>query len=80
MDPWGKIARLSREDSRNLQNKKLHIFINNYLYPFSPYYKRLLDQNHINPKNIRNIENLAQIPLTSKRDLLDPPPPTPPAS
>ncbi len=78
MDPWATIGQLSREESRALQNKKLYSFINTYLYPFSPYYQRLLDQNHINPKNIRSIEDLAQIPLTSKKDLLDPPPLTPP--
>jgi phenylacetate-CoA ligase len=66
MDPWGKLARLSRQEIRSLQNKKLHHFINTYLYPFSPHYQEHLDRQKINPQNIKTVEDLQQIPFTSK--------------
>ena len=71
MNPWQGIDQLSKGEIHNLQNKKLHSFISNYIYPFSPYYQRLFDQNHVDPKKIRSVKDLSQIPLTSKKDLLD---------
>ena len=47
MDPWGPLARLPRPKIQELQNQKLRHFINRYLYPFSPYYRRLFDKNNI---------------------------------
>ena len=73
MNSWQTIDQLSPEEIHNLQNKKLHSFISNYIYPFSPYYQRLFDQNHVDPKKIRSVKDLSQIPLTSKKDLLDTP-------
>ncbi len=70
MDPWGQVARLPRQKIQELQDRKLRHFINRYLYPFSPYYRRLFDQNKINPKDIRAVEDLRRIPFTSKTDLL----------
>ncbi len=70
MDPWGPVARLPRRKIQELQNRKLHHFINRYLYPFSPYYRRLFDQNKINPKDIRTVGDLHRIPFTSKADFL----------
>ncbi|VAX37331.1 hypothetical protein MNBD_UNCLBAC01-1395 [hydrothermal vent metagenome] len=68
MDPWKNIKLLSKDDLRRLQNQKLHHFINTYVYPFSPHYQKLFDQNNINPKNICTVEDLAKIPFTSKTD------------
>ena len=70
MDPWGTIARLPREKILELQNRRLHSFINQYLYPFSPYYRRLFDQNRINPKDIRAVADLRRVPFTSKTDFI----------
>ncbi len=71
MNPWGNIEHLSADEARNLQNRKLELFINSYLYPFSTYYKNILDQRKVNPRSIRTIEDLARIPLTSKANFLD---------
>lgn len=68
MDPWGKLARLPRREIEQLQNQKLHHFINNYLYPFSPHYRQVFDQQKINPRRIRKATDLAAIPLISKLD------------
>lgn len=61
--PWAEL--------KQLQNKKLHSFITKHLYPFSPYYRRLLDENKINPDEIRTVEDLRRIPFTSKQDFRD---------
>ena len=71
MDPWKNIANLPKAAHQDLQNKKLHHFINRYLYPFSPYYRRLFDQKKINPRNIRTAADLADLPFTSKLDFIN---------
>lgn len=40
-----------------------------YLKEHSPYYQRLFDKFHININNIRQIEDLVNIPFTEKKDL-----------
>src|SRR3989338_3109769 len=63
--PWKELKRL--------QNRKLHYFINRQLYPFSPYYRRLFDENKIRPDSIRTVADLKRIPFTSKDDFINPP-------
>ena len=70
MDPWSPLAHLPRQKIQTLQNQRLYYFINRYLYPFSPYYRRLFDQSKINPKDIRTVADLHRIPFTSKTDFL----------
>src|SRR5574344_110763 len=48
----------------SLLHKALH-----YLKDHSPYYQRLFDKCHINTDNIRQIEDLVNIPFTEKKDL-----------
>ena len=72
MDPWGKIAHLSKDGIRDLQNKKLASFVNTYLYPFSPHYRRLFDQHNIDPKSIKTVDDLNAVPFTSKHDFFAP--------
>lgn len=71
MDPWRDIAKLSSSEIKDLQNRKLHHFINRQLYPFSPHYQKLFDQNKIDPKQIRTAADLKGIPFTSKSDFID---------
>ena len=61
MDPWKSVNNLSTTDIRKLQGKKLSSFITNYVYPFSPYYKRLFDEHKIDPRSIRTPEDLARV-------------------
>lgn len=72
MRSWGQLAKLTPQELRELQNKRLHAFLNEYLYPFSPHYKKLLDDNKIDPRKIRTVEDLKHIPLTTKKDFVDP--------
>ncbi|MFQ5952748.1 MAG: phenylacetate--CoA ligase family protein [Candidatus Omnitrophota bacterium] len=60
--PWSELKRL--------QDRKLHYFITRHLYPFSPYYRRLFDENNIKPDDIRTVKDLKKIPFTSKKDFL----------
>ncbi|MFA5088683.1 MAG: AMP-binding protein [Candidatus Omnitrophota bacterium] len=71
MNPWGTIGHLSRKEIRALQNKKLRHFVNTQLYPFSAYYRNLFDHHGISPRSIRSVEDLKNIPLTSKTDFVD---------
>ncbi len=71
MDPWHKISKLSTQQLKDLQNQKLHHFVNRHLYPFSPHYQKLFDQNHIDPHSIRTVADLKRIPLSSKHDFID---------
>jgi len=70
MNPWANIISLSYEQIKELQNRRLHHFINTHVYPFSPYYRKLFDDNKINPKHIRTVSDLKHIPFTSKLDLV----------
>lgn len=67
---WKKLNTLSKKELKELQNKKLHKFISEQLYPFSPYYKRLFDKHNIKPEKIKTVEDLRFIPFTSKQDFL----------
>ncbi|MBI3602728.1 MAG: AMP-binding protein [Candidatus Omnitrophica bacterium] len=70
MNPWNSITLLSYAKIKNLQNERLRSFINNHVYPFSPYYRKLFDDHKINPKHIRSTKDLKYIPLTSKLDFI----------
>ena len=71
MDSWRGITSLSYSQIKELQNKRLHYFINTHVYPFSPYYHKLFDEKKIDPRQIRTKEDLKHIPLISKSDLID---------
>ncbi len=71
MDPWKSISGLSQEECRASQSKKLHTFLNQYIYPFSPHYRALFDKHKINPKKIKTISDLKHIPFTSKADFVE---------
>ncbi len=66
MKEWGK---QSTEEIRSMQDQKLRTFLTQYVYPFSPHYKKLFDDNKIDPKKIRSVKDLTHIPFTSKTDL-----------
>jgi phenylacetate-coenzyme A ligase PaaK-like adenylate-forming protein len=68
-EPWRQIGRLSKEDLARLQNRKLRSFISNYLYPFSPRYKKLFDDHKIDPGSICSVDDLRRVPFTTKKDL-----------
>ncbi len=70
LDPWANVARLNPTETRALQNQKLQEFITQQLYPFSPHYRRIFDQQGIKPDTIRSIGDLKHLPFTSKADFV----------
>lgn len=58
----------SPEEIRIFQEKALREIVS-YLAANSPYYKRLFRENSINPEDIRTIEDLKQVPVTTKKEL-----------
>ncbi len=73
MDPWQNIGQLSLPEIRALQNQKLHQFINQQVYPFSPYYQRLFNEKKIDTRRIVTVDDLKHIPFTSKADFITQP-------
>ncbi|TAN59947.1 phenylacetate--CoA ligase family protein [bacterium] len=69
MDNWENLSFLSAKELRELQNRKLHYFVNRRLYPFSPYYQKLFLRHKINPRSVRTVKDLEAIPFTKKEDL-----------
>ncbi len=55
---------------RALQNRLLTQLIQERIYPFSSYYRELFDRHGIDPRSIRSVEDLAEVPLTTKYDLM----------
>lgn len=51
------------------RNARLHRFINEQLYPYSPFYRRMFDSNKIDPHSIRAVDDLRRLPFTTKRDV-----------
>lgn len=65
---WQKISHLSREEIKELQNKKLRYFIKHELL-YSPYYRALFQKNNLSPADFKTTDDLVKIPLSSKADL-----------
>jgi phenylacetate-coenzyme A ligase PaaK-like adenylate-forming protein len=70
MTTWREIERMGRRDQRALQDRLLRRYVREYLYPFSSFYRELLDRAGVRPEQIRAVDDLRRVPLTGKRDLL----------
>ena len=44
-------------------------FINEQLYPYSVFYRRVFDEHHIDPRKIRSVDDLKRLPFTTKADI-----------
>jgi phenylacetate-coenzyme A ligase PaaK-like adenylate-forming protein len=60
---------MTRKQMEQMQNKKLREFIRHQVYPYSPYYRRIFDQNGIEPNDIKTSQDLTKIPFTYKEDI-----------
>ena len=69
-DPIERYYDMSSEAVSRVQEKKLRDFIRYQLYPFSPYYRKLFDDNKIDPNSIQTVKDLEMIPLTTKEDIM----------
>ena len=51
------------------QEQHLVRYIRELVYPYSPYYRELLDYNRIEPRVIKSLKDLSCIPFTTKADI-----------
>ncbi|HUG88739.1 MAG TPA: hypothetical protein VMP42_08220 [Actinomycetota bacterium] len=63
--PWD---RLPPKDQARLQAALLHDLLTRYVYPFSPFYRRLFDQRGIKPGGIKRLRDLERVPMVSRWD------------
>ncbi|MCE2616463.1 phenylacetate--CoA ligase family protein [Phocaeicola oris] len=61
---------MSRDEMSALQGKRLHKIVN-YVYHNVPFYRRKLQEMDITPNGIQTIEDISQLPFTTKQDLRD---------
>lgn len=64
---------LTEKQIRALQAEKLRQYLVHTVAPFSGYYRELFLKHGIQPERIRSLEDLEQIPFTSKSDLVNTP-------
>jgi phenylacetate-coenzyme A ligase PaaK-like adenylate-forming protein len=64
---------MPRDEYRAYQGRVLSRFIGEQIYPYSAYYRRVFDENGIAAEDIRSLDDLSKIPLTSKLDLMTSP-------
>lgn len=63
--PWD---RLEPREYLRLQERLLRDLVVRFLYPFSPFYRRLFDEHGIRPERVRRLRDLERLPLVSRED------------
>jgi phenylacetate-coenzyme A ligase PaaK-like adenylate-forming protein len=63
--PWD---RLDPREYLRLQEALFRDVVRRFIYPFSPFYRRLFDDNGIKPRHIRGLGDLERIPFSSAKD------------
>lgn len=64
---------LAPDELRHLQGVRLREYLSEQVVPFTARYRELFTREGIDPRSIRTIADLARIPFTSKRHLVDDP-------
>ena len=64
---------LSKEAVLQLQADKLRRYLRDTVVPFSAYYREVFRRHGLRADSIRSVEDLEQIPFTSKIDLVNSP-------
>jgi phenylacetate-CoA ligase len=63
---WDK---MSFDEQKEYRDRKLAYFVRTQLYPYSPFYRKLFDDNKVDPSDIRGVEDLRRLPFTYKADI-----------
>ncbi len=66
---WSRLSRMSPGALRRLQERGLRRQVREELYPFSAWYRALLDRAGVGPRELRGEADLARLPLTSRAQL-----------
>ena len=64
MTAWQRLQRQSRQEQRALQDALLRRYVREYLFPFSPHYRDLLQKSGVRPEQINGVDDLRRIPET----------------
>jgi phenylacetate-coenzyme A ligase PaaK-like adenylate-forming protein len=64
-----KWDRMTFDEQREYRDSKLSYFIRTQLYPYSPFYRKVFDDNDVKPEDIRSVEDLRKLPFTYKADI-----------
>jgi len=67
-DAWQKVSHLSRDEQRELQNKKMRWFFRHKL-PYSPFFRQRLDELKLSWSDFKTTDDLQKLPLISKADI-----------
>ncbi|MDD5040592.1 MAG: AMP-binding protein [Patescibacteria group bacterium] len=65
---WTELSQLPAAELLERQNRRLAYFMQHEL-PYSPYYRRLFEENNIRFGDIRTTDDLQRIPFTTKADI-----------
>ena len=60
--------RLDPRDYVRIQEALLVDLVHRFLYPFSPFYRRLFEERGIRPRHIRRLRDIEKLPLVSAED------------
>jgi phenylacetate-CoA ligase len=64
-----KWDRMSFEEQREYRDRKLAYFVRTQLYPYSPFYRKLFDDQKVDPADIKGVKDLRRLPFTYKADI-----------
>jgi phenylacetate-CoA ligase len=64
------VETLKRKDLQELQNEKLQIIVNK-AYANVDFYRRKFDEAGLSPDDIKTLEDLAKVPFTTRKDLME---------
>ncbi len=65
---WNRLAHASPSEVAAIQTRALRTYVQQELYPFSKYYRRVFDEAGVRPSDIRTIRDLEKLPFTTKQD------------
>src|SRR5260370_32319514 len=60
----------SRDEVREIQSDKLRVAVR-FAYHSIPFYRRKFDRIGLDPRQIRSVDDLALIPITTKHEMAD---------
>lgn len=72
MQVWNKISRMPAPAIKKLQDELLHKIITEEMAVRHPYYRNLFKEKNIDPASIKGVEDISDLPFTTREDLLPP--------
>ena len=63
-----KLETASADELRHIQNEKLRVAAD-YVYEYIPFYRRKFDRIGLKPADIRSVDDLEKIPVTTKHEM-----------